>query len=216
MIDDVTSARSGEWYSKLKRMTRQDQDKSEVTRVEEISHLSDQEQAELIADNLAEISNSYKGIERSDIDIPSFGPEDIPQLSQAKVKEYICRLKSRKSTPPGDIPVKITKEFAQYLCIPLTDIINSSFKQGHWASCYNKEVITPVPKKYPVSELSMLRPISSLLSFNKVQEMAVCDMIAQDMKDKLDPTQYGNRRRTGIQHYLVRMINRIISETDNN
>ena len=216
MIDDVKEAKSKDWYSKLKRITRYDQVKSETIQVYAISHLSDQNQAEMIADHQAKISNSYKGIERSDINIPSFGPEDIPQLSEAKVKEYIGRLKSRKSTPPGDIPVKITKEFGQYLCIPLTDIINSSFKQGQWASCYKKEVITPVPKEYPVSELSMLRPISSLLSFNKVQEMAVCEMIAQDMKDKLDPTQYGNRRRTGIQHYLVRMINRILSETDNN
>ena len=188
MIDDVKEAKSKDWYSKLKRITRYDQGKSETIQVDAISHLSDQNQAEMIADHQAKISNSYKGIERSDIDIPSFGPEDIPQLSEAKVKEYIGRLKSRKSTPPGDIPVKITKELAQYLCIPLTDIINSSFKQGQWASCYKKEVITPVPKEYPVSELSMLRPISSLLSCNKVQEMAVCDMIAQDMKDKLDPT----------------------------
>ena len=46
--------------------------------------------------------------------------------------------------------------------------------------------------------------------------MAVCDMIALDMAGQQDPTQYGNRKRTGIQHYLVRMINRILSETDNN
>ena len=62
----------------------------------------------------------------------------------------------------------------------------------------------------------MLRPISALFSFNKVQEMAVCDLIASDMSAQLDPTQYGNRKRTGIDHYLVRMIHRILTETDNN
>ena len=60
----------------------------------------------------------------------------------------------------------------------------------------------------------MLRPISALLSFNKVQEMAICDMIAKDMAAKLDTTQYGNRKRTGIEHYLVKMVNRILSQTD--
>ena len=89
MIDDVASSKSGEWYSKLKRMTQQDQGKCEETRVEEISHLSNQEQAELIADQLAEISNSYKGVEISDIVIPPFSPQDIPQLSTQKVKKYI-------------------------------------------------------------------------------------------------------------------------------
>ena len=216
MLDDVMGGKSGEWYSKLKRMTRYDQGRSEIIQVDEINHLNDQDQAEMIASHQARISNTYKGIERSDITIPHFEPEDIPQLTAAKVKEYIGRLKSKKSTPPGDIPVKIIKEFSQYLCIPLTDIINSSITQGQWATCYKKEVITPVPKEYPVSEISMLRPISSLLSFNKIQEMAICEMIASDMADMQDPTQYGNRKRTGIQHYLVRMINRILSETDNN
>ena len=41
-------------------------------------------------------------------------------------------------------------------------------------------------------------------------------MIASDMSAQLDPTQYGNRKRTGIEHYLVRMIHRILTETDNN
>ena len=216
MIDDVKGAKSGEWYSKLKRMTRYDQGRSDIIQVDEINHLNDQDQAEMIASHQARISNTYKEIERSDIDIPPFGPEDIPQLTQSKVMEYIARLKTKKSTPPGDIPIQITKEFSQYLCIPLTDIINFNIKQGVWAACCKKEVITPVPKEYPPSQMNMLRPISSLLSFNKIQEMAVCDMIALDMAEKQDPTHYGNRKRTGIQHYLVRMINIILSETDNN
>ena len=62
----------------------------------------------------------------------------------------------------------------------------------------------------------MLRPISALLCFNKVQEMAICQMIASDMSAKLDPTQYGNRKRKGIQHYLIIMLHRILSETDRN
>ena len=49
--------------------------------------------------------------------------------------------------------------------------------------------------------MDMLRPISSLSSFNKVQEMAVVEMIASDMKAKLDPTQYGNRKKD--QYYTL-------------
>ena len=147
MIDDVASAKSGEWYSKLKRMTRQDQSKSEETQVEEISHLSNQEQAELIADQLAEISNLYKGVEISDIVIPPFSPQDIPQLSTQKVKKYILRIKLKKSTPPGDIPSKIVKEFADYLCVPLTDIINSSLKHGQWPNCYKKRNYHTYPQR---------------------------------------------------------------------
>ena len=188
MIDDIKGAKPGEWYSKLKQITRFDQGKSEVIQVDEISHLDDQEQAERIADNQAEISNSYREVQRSDILIPPFVSEDIPQFNSSQIKEFILRLKPKKSTPPGDIPVKLVREFASFISIPLCDIINTSLKKGHWASSYKKEVITPIPKQYPVLKVGMLRPISALLSFNKVQEMAICEMIASDMESNLDPT----------------------------
>ena len=216
MIDDIKEARLGQWYSILKRISRYDQGKSHYIQVEEISHLSPQEQAERIADNQAQISNSYKSVELNDIPIPHFSVEDIPQFIPSQVKQYIYRLKSRKSTPLGDIPVKILKEFALEISLPLCDLINSSIKKGHWADCFKKEITTPIPKEYPVLKMDMLRPISALLSLNKVQEMIIVDLIVRDMTAKLDPTQYGNRKRTSITHYLVRMLHRILSETDKN
>ena len=216
IIDDIKEAKPGEWYSKLKRISRYDQGKSELLQVEEISHLSAQEQAERIADKQADISNSYQGVKLEDIQIPPFLEADIPQFGQNEVKEYIMWLKSKKSTPSGDIPVKILKEFAHQISIPLCDLINCSLKKGKWADCFKKEIITPIPKEYPVLNMDMLRPISALLSFNKVQEMIFVKMIVQDMSANLDQTQYGNRKHTSISHYLVRMLHRILSETDNN
>ena len=48
--------------------------------------------------------------------------------------------------------------------------------------------------------MDLLRPISALLSFNKVQEMIVV----------------GQEIRTGITHYLIRMLHQILSETEKN
>ena len=182
----------------MKRMTCHNHSKSKEIQVEEISHLTNQEQAELIADKLAEISQSYKGVELTDPVIPPFTVKDILQVSVSKVKDYISRIKPKKSTPPRDITAKIVKEFSEYLCVPLTDIINTSLKTGPWPSCYKKEVITLIPKEYPVLLIDMLRPILCLLTFNKVQEVAICEMVLSDMSAALDPTQYWNRRRTGI------------------
>ena len=146
MIDNIKEAKPGEWYSKLKRITRHDQGKSELVQVDEISHLDDQEQAERIAENQAKISNTYKEVQLADILIPPFDPQDVPQFNSSQVKEYILCLKPKKSTPPGDIPVKIVREFAQFICTPLCDIINSSFKKGHWASIYKKRSNHTNPK----------------------------------------------------------------------
>ena len=62
----------------------------------------------------------------------------------------------------------------------------------------------------------MLRPISSLLTFNKIHEMVICEMLIADMSANLDPTQYGNKKRCSIVHYLIRMVQRILSETERN
>ena len=40
-IDDVSNARDGQWYSKLKRISNYDQARSEQVQVEEISHMTD-------------------------------------------------------------------------------------------------------------------------------------------------------------------------------
>ena len=36
------------------------------------------------------------------------------------------------------------------------------------------------------------------------------------MKDKLDPSQFGNQKGLSAQHYLVEMIPKILSSLDNN
>ena len=94
------------------------------------------------------------------------------------------------------------------ICI-LCDLINSSIKEGHWDNYFKKEIITPIPKKYPVLKMNTLRPILALLSFNKVQEMILVKLIVSDMTAKLDPTQQGNRKRRSITHYMVRMLHHI-------
>ena len=89
MIDDVMTARSGQWYSKLKRISNFDQIKSENIQVDEISHLSNKEQAEAIADSFAKISNEYEAIKKKDIKIPPFSTSDIPQYTPLQVKKYL-------------------------------------------------------------------------------------------------------------------------------
>ena len=41
-------------------------------------------------------------------------------------------------------------------------------------------------------------------------------MVVSDMAAKLDPTQYGNQKKTSIQHYLVKLLHRIVTNVDNN
>ena len=47
-------------------------------------------------------------------------------------------------------------------------------------------------------------------------EKIVSEMIISDMKDSIDPAQYGNQKNLSIQHYLVRLLHRIITNLDRN
>ena len=77
-------------------------------------------------------------------------------------------------------------------------------------------MITPTPKQFPPEKIEMLRPISNLFNFDKIMEKIVSEMIISDMQAKLDPSQYGNQKHTSIQHYLVRMLHRILTSLDRN
>ena len=37
-------------------------------------------------------------------------------------------------------------------------------------------------------------------------------MFISDMRKSLDPSQYGNQKHLSIQHYLVRLLHRIVSK----
>ena len=62
----------------------------------------------------------------------------------------------------------------------------------------------------------MLCPIANLCNLNKIMEKVVSEMIISDMQDSMDPAQYGNQKNLSIQHYLVRLLHRIITNFDRN
>ena len=61
-----------------------------------------------------------------------------------------------------------------------------------------------------------MRNISGLLTFDKIMETLLADLMISDMKPRMDPKQYGNQKGISIQHYLIEMIHRILTTLDNN
>ena len=58
--------------------------------------------------------------------------------------------------------------------------------------------------------------MDSLTNHNVQKKRKYKKYIIFDMKEKLDPSQYGNQTNLSIQYYLVRMIHRILTSLDNN
>ena len=149
-VSDLKLKKPGQWYSCLKSITSYDQLKHDKPQVEEISHLSDQEQSEMIAEQFAKIQNEYEPLNKDDICIPPFANKDNPQFHPAQVWDMLVKIKTNKSTAPGDFPAKLIKVFAAYLAEPLADIFNTSLRKGGYPKIYKFEICTPVPKVYPL------------------------------------------------------------------
>ena len=128
IVKDLEISNPSQWYSKLKRICSYDQEKHEPLEVAEIELLSDQEQAEKIADFFCELRQNFEEIDPKQISIPRFEEETIPQFSVANIKAKLQLINPKKSVPEGDIPPKILKLIAGELAIPLADIINASIR----------------------------------------------------------------------------------------
>ena len=125
---DIKLKKPGQWYACLKKITSFDQQKNDQPVVDEISHLSDQAQAEIIASKFASITNEYDSLKSEDISIPAFVESEIPQFTPAQVWFALSRIDTNKATVAGDFPARLIKQFAAYLAEPLTDIYNTGMK----------------------------------------------------------------------------------------
>ena len=214
MVEDLKVKNPGQWYSAVKRMASYD-NKAEQICVDEVSHLSDQAQCEHIADEFSEVPNNYSPLHTEDIAFPPFSENDIPQFTEAQVWKKLACIKINTSTRDGDAPARLYKTFAAYLADPLTNILNCSIKTGQYPDIWKVEVATPIPKTYPTSKLTDLRNISGLMNSDKIFETLLAELIMCDMQKNIDPSRYGNMKGKSINHYLIDMINRILTTLDN-
>ena len=106
--------------------------RAEQLNIDDINHLTDQQQAEIIADKFASVQNEYEALQTEDIDIPPFSKSDIPKFHPSQVWFILSRLDTSKATVPGDFPPQLMKHFAAYLADPLTDIFNTGMRRGEY------------------------------------------------------------------------------------
>ena len=212
-IHALRTSNSKSWYKNIKKLLGEEGSDIKID-LEEIKDFSDEEQCELIADKFAEVSNLYEPLQRGQIRFPQFELSDVPVVSEGMVPGVLKDLDSSKSTRKSDIPAKILKRFSTKISKPLTHIINKCIQQGVWPELFKSEIVTPVPKVAVPKNRDDLRNISGLMNLNKVMEKLVCPLVVEDMKSTLDKSQFANQPGLSTQHYLIKLIDRILSVTD--
>ncbi|XP_033118580.1 uncharacterized protein LOC117118175 [Anneissia japonica] len=102
---------------------------SPVINVPGISPMNNDGIANHINMNFAKITQSRPSIDINDLH--AFLPAKTPcKIEEYVMYEQLCRINPYKSPGPDCIPNRIIKDFACELSIPLTDIFNTSLKDG--------------------------------------------------------------------------------------
>ena len=194
VLKDLKQLNVSQWYSKLKYLCSYDQKKSDPIIIEELKNLSSQDQADKIAENFSKISQEYDPLQEKDIIIPEYDISSVPNFHPSDVENNFLKIKTNKSVPEGDIPPKLIKLFAKELSTPFCDILNTIIKLGQWPNLYKKELVTPIPKIFPPQQISDLRNITGLLTFDKIAEKMISTLMISDMEKSIDPSQYANKK----------------------
>ena len=161
VVEDLKDSNSGQWYSKIKRMSTIDQTKDDVVTVQQFKGETSKMQAELTADQFASISNLYQPLNSDQIEIPNTevaAPQPLFEPYQIYLK--MKSMKRKSFTVTGDIPWRIISEFSVELALPLCNIYNTSTLAGVWPSSWKYEYVTTVPKVFPTETTEDLRKIS--------------------------------------------------------
>ena len=217
IVNDLKQSNPAQWYSKIKRMSSHSQTDDDNNMVQELIGQSTQSQAENIANQFAEISNLYSPLQTDDIKLDEIVDDrPPPEINPYLVYCKIISIKKKTSTTVGDIPMKVIKYCAEELSFPLSDLYARAIECGEYPNIYKIEIVTPAPKIYPPQTTKDLRKISGTPNFSKIFEKFLADILIEDMKPTRDPSQYGNSKGVSTQHYLIKMIDRILSVLDKN
>ena len=150
IVHDLKTSNPSQWYSKMKRMSGQEINSVTEVMIDDLKDLDELEQAECIADHYASISNLYQPVRDEDFSeyLANISTKP-PNIGPYKVLKTIKKMRKNACTIKGDLPMKVSSEFADDLTLPLSHIINSSFQQGKYPNIWKNEIVTPAAKVFP-------------------------------------------------------------------
>ena len=129
MVSDLKTSNTGQWYSKIKRMSGRSESSKQNILADELTGLTDQQQADYIAQHYALISNQYEQVRSTDF--PNFNPTSHgvggsppPCVEPLKVYQIIQKMNKKAATVPNDVPIRLIQEFGVAIAFPLSHIIN--------------------------------------------------------------------------------------------
>ena len=103
-------------------------------------------------------------------------------VSQSEVVDLLDRLPTGKAPGYDSISGQCIKSVKQEVGVPLTSLVNRMFTEHLFPNPLKKADVTPIYKKENRLSKENYRPVSVLISFSKVFEMAMSDQLDPHLK----------------------------------
>lgn len=162
------------------------------------------------------ICTTYPSITNSEIEsiIADTGTDEICEVSEYAVFKELQKLKVNCASYPGELPVKLLREFSIFLAKPLSSIINQCFREQVFPSVWKRAYVRVIPKVKNPKSCDQLRPISIVPNLSKVAESFIYRELMSQVQGSLDPYQYGCLKGSSTTVYLVRLYHLIVEWLD--
>ncbi|XP_033124934.1 uncharacterized protein LOC117123193, partial [Anneissia japonica] len=143
--------------------------------------------------------------------LPSFVPP--PTFQTWEIFEDLRKINVKKAGGPDNLPPKVIRECAYELSVPITDLINKSFKEGKVPTQWKEANVVPIPKQFP-PVIEKLRPISLTPTLANVAEGKISNVILKCIEPLLDRRQFGNQRGISTTHCLTEVYHSLVSASE--
>jgi hypothetical protein len=131
---------------------------------------------------------------------------NFKEVDSMYVKKLLCNLKVNKSTGYDNVPPKMVKICADELAIPITELLNSAFKNKQFPDDLKRAEISPIFKKDDDMMKEKYRPVSILSVFSKVFETIIANQLMEFFKDIFNDMLCAYRKKYSCEHLLIKLI----------
>ena len=143
--------------------------------------------------------------------------DDVPiSTSELVVAAKLKEISTSRAGGPDGLPNWVLKEFAEILATPITDILNTSFRDCKVPRIWKIADVCPLPKVSTICDFTKdLRPISLTSTLSKLAEEIIIDKeLKHTVLKSIDSRQYGFIPGSSTTFALISMLQEWLSSTD--
>ena len=132
------------------------------------------------------------------------------------VFQKLLTINATKAQGPDGIPGWLLKENADLLSDPVTENLDTSYREGCLPPSWKEVDIVPVPKQRLIKDVSKhLRPISLTPILSKIAKDHIVEKYVKPaVLKKIDQRQFGTILNSSTTHALISMTHNWLANTD--